>query len=55
MTFFIVTEFVKFHSEYFLVQFSLKILSAGRVSRAIEDVSITLESKVLYNPHDTCY
>ena len=40
-------------SQYFLVQFSLKILSAGRVSRAIEDVSITLESKVLYNPHDT--
>ena len=35
------TEVVEFLSEYFLMRFSLEILSAGRVSGVIEDVSVT--------------
>lgn len=54
MTFFIVTEVVEFHSEDFLVQFSVKIPPVGSVSGAMEAVSVTLEPLIVCSPSILC-
>jgi hypothetical protein len=55
MTFFILTEVVGFHSEFFLLQFSADIRTTERVSRAKEDVFVAWESELLESLHHTCW